>query len=330
MRRTHRSNRLRMPAATAYESFLNATRAVADPLRADILRALSRDSFGVLELAHIFDVTQPALSHHLKILSRAGLVATRRDGNGIYYRRAQPRPGALHDYVAHLYTTLDTFAVDDKLKRRMGDVHAGRAQRSRKFFADHAREFESQRELICVPETYLPALRESIDAAPCARRRALDVGPGGGETLSLLAEHFDAVLGIDNSPEILERTRAAIGKPRSGKITLRLKDFESLKSPRQDLVLFAMVLHHAASPRRFFEHAQMLLNDGGVLIVVELVAHDQEWAKTACGDLWLGFDPTELDEWAADAGLASHSNQYLAQRNGFRIQIRTYQKGVPQ
>jgi ArsR family transcriptional regulator len=319
-----------MPAATAYESFLNATRAVADPLRADILRALSRDSFGVLELAHIFDVAQPALSHHLKILSRAGLVATRRDGNGIYYRRAQPKAGALHDYLSHLYSTLDTFAVDDKLTRRMNDVHAGRALRSRKFFADHAREFESQRELICVPETYLPALRESIDAAPCGRKRALDVGPGGGETLALLAEQFDSVLGIDNSPEMLERTGAAIGKSCAGKITLRLKDFEALKSPRQDLVLFAMVLHHAASPRRFFEHAQKLLNDDGVLIVVELVSHDQEWAKTACGDLWLGFDPTELDGWAGDVGLASRSSQYLAQRNGFRIQIRTYQNGVRQ
>jgi len=318
-----------MPAASAYESFLNTTRAVADPLRADILRALSHDSFGVLELAHIFDVAQPALSHHLKILSRAGLVTTRRDGNGIYYRRAQPKSGALHDYLTNLYSTLDTFTVDDKLQRRMRDVHAGRAQRSRKFFADHAREFESQRELICVPDTYLPALRESIEAATCARKRALDVGPGGGETLLVLAEQFDAVLGIDNSPEILERTRAAIGKSERN-ITLRLKDFETLKSPRQDLVLFAMVLHHAASPRRFFEHAYELLNDAGVLIVVELVSHDQEWAKSACGDLWLGFDPAELDGWAADAGLAARSSQYLAQRNGFRIQIRTYQKGVRQ
>ena len=318
-----------MPAATAYESFLNATRAVADPLRADILRALSNDSFGVLELAHIFDVTQPALSHHLKILSRAGLVATRRDGNGIYYRRAQPKSGALYDYLTHLYSTLDRFAVDHKLRRRMDDVHAGRAQRSRKFFADHAREFESQRELICVPETYLPALRESIEATTCARKRALDVGPGSGETLRLLAEQFDAVLGIDNSPQILERTRAALGKS-DRKITLRLKDFEALKSPHQDLVLFAMVLHHAASPRRFFERAHALLNDAGVLIVVELVSHDQEWAKSACGDLWLGFDPTELDDWAAAVGLSARSGQYLAQRNGFRVQIRTYQKGVRQ
>ena len=320
-----------MAVASEYESFLSTTRAVADPLRADILRALRHDSFGVLELARIFDVAQPALSHHLKILSRAGLVATRRDGNGIYYRRAQPRPGALFDYLSNLYATLDAFDLDAKLERRMYEIHAERAARSRKFFADHALRFAHQRELICVPETYLPALRESIEAARCSRRRALDVGPGDGETLLVLAEYFDAVLGIDNSPEMLDRARASVAAGSNGsKISLRLKPFEDFKAPRQDLVLFAMVLHHAASPRRFFEHAERLLNDSGALIVVELVTHDQEWAKTACGDLWLGFDAAELDEWASAVGLVSTTNQYLAQRNGFRIQIRTYQKGAQQ
>ena len=326
-------NRIRstMPAPSPYESFLNATRAAADPLRADILRALRKDSFGVLELAHIFDIAQPALSHHLKILSRAGLVATRRDGNGIYYRRAQPKPDcAIYDYLVHLYATLDGFEADHARQRRMDDVHAERAERSRKFFVDHADEFATQRELISTPVTYVPALRELLDGADCGRKRALDVGPGDGETLLVLAEHFDTVLGIDNSPEMLERARAVIRHSTAKNVSLRLKDFESLKTPRQDLILFAMVLHHAASPRRFFEHASRLLNDRGLLVVVELITHDQEWAKSACGDIWLGFDPVDLDDWAQEVGLAAGASQYLAQRNGFRIQFRSYQKGATQ
>ena len=320
-----------MAVASAYESFLNATRAAADPLRAEILRTLSKESFGVLELAHIFDVAQPALSHHLKILSRAGLVATRRDGNGIYYRRAQPKPDcAIYDYLMHLYATLDGFEADHQRQRRMDHVHAERAERSRKFFVDHADEFATQRELISTPVTYVPALRELLDGADCGRKRALDVGPGDGETLLVLADQFDSVLGIDNSPEMLERARSVIRDSGVKNVSLRLKDFESLKSPRQDLILFAMVLHHAASPRRFFEHAARLLNDRGLLVVVELITHDQEWAKSACGDLWLGFDPVELDDWAQEVGLAIGASQYLAQRNGFRIQIRSYQKGATQ
>lgn len=320
-----------MPPSASYESFLSTTRAVADPLRADILRALRKDSFGVLELAHIFDVAQPALSHHLKILSRAGLVATRRDGNGIYYRRAQPKADcSMHDYLTHLYATLDGFEIDGPLRKRMDAVHADRAERSRKFFADHAREFADQRELICTPDTYLSALNELLDGAGCGRKRALDVGPGDGETLLVLADHFDAVLGIDNSAEMLERARTGTQAAHRKNVSLRLKEFESFKSPKQDLVLFAMVLHHAASPRGFFDQAYRLLNDPGCLVVVELINHDQEWAKSACGDLWLGFDPVDLDDWAREVGFVPGTSQYLAQRNGFRIQLRSYQKGAAQ
>jgi ArsR family transcriptional regulator len=316
-----------MPVRHAYDLFLDTTRAVADPLRADILQALRKDSFGVLELAYIFDVAQPALSHHLKILSRAGLVATRRDGNGIYYRRAQVKPDCpLFDYLSHLHCTLDSFELDEARRLRIEHVHAERAQRSRQFFADHADEFAGQQALICTPQTYLPALRELIEAAGGAHKRALDVGPGDGETLLLLAEHFDSVLGIDNSAAMLERARLGISDRKN--IRLRLTGFEDVRGPRHDLILFAMVLHHAASPRRFLAHARELLSEHGHLIVIELVTHEQTWARDACGDLWLGFDPGELDEWARAVGLSPGTSQYLAQRNGFRIQVRSYHTGA--
>ncbi|MGH8452778.1 ArsR/SmtB family transcription factor, partial [Pseudomonas sp.] len=63
-------------------------KASGDPLRLNVLRALASDSFGVLELAQIFAIGQSGMSHHLKVLAQAGLVATRREGNAIFYRRA--------------------------------------------------------------------------------------------------------------------------------------------------------------------------------------------------------------------------------------------------
>jgi hypothetical protein len=89
------------------------------------------------------------------------------------------------------------------------------------------------------------------------------------------------------------------------------------------------VLHHARSPAAFIGHAARHLAPGGLLVVIELCRHDQDWVRDACGDVWLGFEPDDLDQWAAMAGLSPGAPQYLAQRNGFRLQIKPYFIGAP-
>jgi ArsR family transcriptional regulator len=108
-------------------------------------------------------------------------------------------------------------------------------------------------------------------------------------------------------------------------VRLQHRDFADLpERPRYQLVVAAMVVHHLPSPQRFFHRARTLLRRGGVLVVVELCRHDHEWARGACGDLWLGFEPAELTGWAASAGLAADESQFLAQKNGFRLQIHAF------
>jgi|SRR6185369_3647015 len=53
--------------------------ALADPTRRAILARLVRGDASVTELAEPFDMSQPAISKHLKILERAGLVSRGRD-----------------------------------------------------------------------------------------------------------------------------------------------------------------------------------------------------------------------------------------------------------
>ena len=53
--------------------------ALADPTRRAILARLACGDATVMELAEPFDVSQPAISKHLKVLERAGLVARGRD-----------------------------------------------------------------------------------------------------------------------------------------------------------------------------------------------------------------------------------------------------------
>jgi DNA-binding transcriptional ArsR family regulator len=65
--------------------------ALADPTRRAILARLATGEATVNELAAPFDLTQPAISKHLKVLERAGLVSVGRDGQR-RPRRLEPEP----------------------------------------------------------------------------------------------------------------------------------------------------------------------------------------------------------------------------------------------
>lgn len=54
--------------------------ALADPTRRSILARLARGEATVGELAEPFEISRPAISKHLRVLERAGLVERTRDG----------------------------------------------------------------------------------------------------------------------------------------------------------------------------------------------------------------------------------------------------------
>jgi ArsR family transcriptional regulator len=87
-----------------------------------------------------------------------------------------------------------------------------------------------------------------------------------------------------------------------------------------------MVLHHLPSPSQVFHSARELMKPGGQLLIADLCSHDQDWTRHICGDLWLGFEPNDLDEWAQDADLVKGQSVYLGLRNGFQVQVRLYQQ----
>ena len=53
--------------------------ALADPTRRAILARLSRGETSVKELAEPFDISAPAITKHLKVLERAGLITRSRE-----------------------------------------------------------------------------------------------------------------------------------------------------------------------------------------------------------------------------------------------------------
>jgi ubiquinone/menaquinone biosynthesis C-methylase UbiE/DNA-binding transcriptional ArsR family regulator len=320
---------LDLPAAPALDDALALLcKAGGDPLRLEILRVLSRDSFGVLELSQILDMPQSGMSHHLKILAKARLVTTRREGNSIFYRRAHIAAAAgLEPLQQSLLDAVDLLVLAAPVAERINTVQAERAQRSQQFFAENAGRFRQQQELIAAFEVYGAQAAEVLARCfPTGANTALEVGPGEGAFLAQLAPRFQRVLALDNSQEMLEQARRFAATADLHNIEFLHGDTRSaqLQGIAADCVVLNMVLHHVSSPAAIFQDLARVLKPGGTLIVTELCPHDQRWVQQACGDLWLGFEPEDLAQWAAAAGMVEGRSIYLAQRNGFRMQIRQF------
>jgi ArsR family transcriptional regulator, arsenate/arsenite/antimonite-responsive transcriptional repressor len=95
-----------MPAA-------DTLRVVADPVRLRILALLARESLCVCHLQQELALGQTLVSHHLRALRHAGLVATEPAGRFTYYRL---RPGAL-DQVRDVVDGLAQAARTDVPRR---------------------------------------------------------------------------------------------------------------------------------------------------------------------------------------------------------------------
>lgn len=81
--------------------------ALADPTRRAILARLASGEATVNELAQPFEMTQPAISQHLKVLEEAGLVVTRVEGTKRPRRLAKAGVAAMDQWLAMLRKALE-------------------------------------------------------------------------------------------------------------------------------------------------------------------------------------------------------------------------------
>ena len=312
------------------ESLTELNKAFADNLRLQILRLLRSESFGVLELCRILEIRQSALSHHLKILAKAQLVCTRREGNSIFYRRTfLTNEDPYHNMKESVFDQIDMLPLPKSSQKVIHKIQLERAQQSLNFFNKNADKFREKQGLIVEHNDYAGSLHDVIDGLRIAvKSKVLEVGPGEGTLLAELANKFKHLTALDNSKEMLEKSKEAIAKTNHKRVKFILGDISTARKRhiKSDLIIFDMVLHHISSPAKTFNEAASLLNENGYLLIIELCNHDQDWVRQSCGDLWLGFDESDLNQWANKAGLLPGQSSYLGLRNGFQIQIRVFIK----
>jgi DNA-binding transcriptional ArsR family regulator len=100
--------------------------ALADPVRLSIVRQLADcDGICACDFTESVDVSQPTISHHLRVLREAGVVTSERRGTWIWYRltpEATNRLGALARSLVP-----GDFVPVSELARRAGRPEAGAA-----------------------------------------------------------------------------------------------------------------------------------------------------------------------------------------------------------
>jgi len=77
-------------------------KALADPLRLQVIEALHSGERCVCELTEELNLTQSKLSFHLKVMREADLLEAREEGRWIYYRLRAEALGALQNWLATL------------------------------------------------------------------------------------------------------------------------------------------------------------------------------------------------------------------------------------
>ncbi len=94
---------------------------------------------------------------------------------------------------------------------------------------------------------------------------AVDLGCGTGRTALLLAEHYDVVLAVDISSEMIQLARRK--RPHS-RVRYQQLSIEAVTGSF-DLVLSIAVLHHVAELDRVLAHVKSLVAPGGLAILVD-------------------------------------------------------------
>jgi ArsR family transcriptional regulator len=278
---------------------LDIFKALADDVRLRILHALMTAELSVAELVTVMGLPQSTVSRHLKPLRDVSLVDTRREGTSVYYRRgAALADEDLGKGLERKLQDLPSAARDEKSIRRVLD---DRRRKSRDFFEKVAGRYRS----LTQPGGGWEGLAAAL-AAGFAGKVVADVGSGEGVLTLLLARFAREVVAVDQSPAMLREVKQEAKKAGlAERVRVEEGDLEALplKDRSMDAVFLSQALHHAARPPAAVREAARVLRPDGLLIVLDLVQHEQEWVREKWADQWLGFQEDELKGWMSESGL---------------------------
>lgn len=78
-------------------------KAMSDPKRLRIVDMLSCGELCACEILEEFHITQPTLSHDMKVLVEAGIIRDRREGKNIYYTLDTEKLNTMHETLGQIF-----------------------------------------------------------------------------------------------------------------------------------------------------------------------------------------------------------------------------------
>jgi len=295
------------------EGLVEALRAMADPLRLRILAVLGQEELAVGELAEVLAISQPRVSHHLRMLREAGLVHVRREGAWTFCSlEPLAQGGPAEGLLQALGQALGPDGPDEADRARLERVLGARRERTRSFFDEAAGRWESFE-----PRFEGSGLRQQALSLLLGDGLVLaDIGCGTGFMAQELVRRAAKVILVDPSAAMLEKARTGLDRNLAARVEFRVGDLERLPLAAEEVdgAFANLVLHHVSDLAATLSELARILRPGGTLVVSDLLPHDEEWLREEQADLRLGLEPDLLAQLALRAGFADAAAEPAADR----------------
>lgn len=297
-------------------------KALADETRLRLLRILLAHELSVNELVTVLEMGQSRISRHLRILTDAGLLSSRRDGLWVFYQAQQE--GEHRDFLAAVEPFLQNIPEARLDKERTEHLLEERTRKSRQFFNDIAEDWDSLNDEILGDFDLAGAVCKAMPA-PC--RLAVDLGCGTGKVLRRMLERADGVIGVDNAPGMLEAARKTFAdfSGMDDRVSLRIGELEHLplRDQEADFASINLVLHHLHQPEKALAEIRRILSPRGLLFISDFQKHNDETMRTRYGDRWLGFDSMQLAVTLREVGFNRTTIHKQKVRKGLTVLLIT-------